>query len=159
MVEQKRLFEVKHLKKYFPLKGAALGGKGQEVKAVDDVSFEVFEGETLGIVGESGSGKTTLGRTMIRLNDPTSGEIIYEGQDIANLSRRELTSLRKEIQIIFQDPYSSLNPRMTVGEIIAEPLAIQQTLSKDEQHNRVVELMELCGLEKSQINRYPHEFS
>lgn len=159
MTTKSILFEVNHLKKYFPLKGGLLGGEEEYVKAVDDVSFKVYEGETLGIVGESGSGKTTLGRTMIRLGEPTDGEVIYDGRDIAHLTRKDLMSIRKELQIIFQDPYSSLDPRMTVGEIIEEPLNIQKIATKKERKERVKNLMEMCGLEAHYINRYPHEFS
>ncbi|SDK34885.1 ABC transporter ATP-binding protein [Alkalibacterium thalassium] len=145
---------------YFPLKGGSFDSGEQEyIKAVDDVTFSVYEGETLGIVGESGSGKTTLGRTMIRLNEPTAGEILYEGEDISNFSRKELTPYRKDMQIIFQDPYSSLDPRMTVGEIIEEPLVIKKKLSLTKRTERVKKLMEMCGLNESFINRYPHEFS
>ncbi|GAB2319055.1 dipeptide ABC transporter ATP-binding protein [Alkalibacterium sp. s-m-22] len=145
---------------YFPLKGGSFDSGEQEyIKAVDDVTFSVYEGETLGIVGESGSGKTTLGRTMIRLNEPTAGEILYEGEDISNFSRKELTPYRKNMQIIFQDPYSSLDPRMTVGEIIEEPLVIQKKLNLTKRTERVKKLMEMCGLNESFINRYPHEFS
>lgn len=144
---------------HFPLKGGLYNREKTYVKAVDDVSFVVYEGETLGIVGESGSGKTTLGRTMIRLNDPTDGEILFEGENISGFSRQNLTQYRKDMQIIFQDPYSSLDPRMTVGEIIEEPLVIQNTSSKSDRKERVKELMEMCGLEEKFINRYPHEFS
>lgn len=144
---------------HFPLKGGLYNREKTYVKAVDDVSFVVYEGETLGIVGESGSGKTTLGRTMIRLNDPTDGEILFEGENISGFSRQNLTKYRKDMQIIFQDPYSSLDPRMTVGEIIEEPLVIQNTSSKSDRKERVKELMEMCGLEEKFINRYPHEFS
>lgn len=144
---------------HFPLKGGLYNREKTYVKAVDDVSFVVYEGETLGIVGESGSGKTTLGRTMIRLNNPTDGEILFEGENISGFSRQNLTQYRKDMQIIFQDPYSSLDPRMTVGEIIEEPLVIQNTSSKSDRKERVKELMEMCGLEEKFINRYPHEFS
>lgn len=160
MATESKIFEVNNLKMYFPLKGSSFDSGEQEyIKAVDDVTFSVFEGETLGIVGESGSGKTTLGRTMIRLNEPTAGEILYEGEDISNFSRKELTPYRKDMQIIFQDPYSSLDPRMTVGEIIEEPLVIQKKLSLTKRTERVKKLMEMCGLNESFINRYPHEFS
>lgn len=160
MATESKIFEVNNLKMYFPLKGSSFDSGEQEyIKAVDDVTFSVYEGETLGIVGESGSGKTTLGRTMIRLNEPTAGEILYEGEDISNFSRKELTPYRKDMQIIFQDPYSSLDPRMTVGEIIEEPLVIQKKLSLTKRTERVKKLMEMCGLNESFINRYPHEFS
>ncbi|WP_018659011.1 ABC transporter ATP-binding protein [Allofustis seminis] len=159
MSEKKVLFEVNHVCKYFPTGGNTLSGSKEVVKAVDDVSFVVYEGETLGIVGESGSGKTTIGRTMIRLNDPTSGEILFEGRPIQDLTRKQMRPLRKEMQIIFQDPYSSLDPRMTVGQLIQEPLDIQGDLPLEERKARVHYFMEICGLEPHYINRYPHEFS
>lgn len=151
------LLSVKHLKKWFPVRG--LGTKPAHVKAVNDVSLDIRRGETLGVVGESGCGKTTLGRTMIRLSEPTEGTISFEGQDITHMTDRQMRPLRKDMQIIFQDPYSSLNPRMTVGDIISEPYVFQKMYSKQERIDRVRELMRLCGLDPVYIRRYPHEFS
>lgn len=129
-------------------------------KAVDDVSFEVFKGETLGLVGESGCGKTTLGRTLLRLIEPRSGKIIYNGIDLTAKKRDELRSLRKEIQIIFQDPYSSLNPRLTIGSAIAEPIKVHGILSNGKHRkDKVMELLEKVNLKAEHFNRYPHEFS
>lgn len=156
MEERPVLYEVNHLNKHFYLNDEK---SSEIVKAVDDLSFRVYEGETLGIVGESGSGKTTLGRTMIRLENPNSGEIIFQGTDIAHMSRKELKPLRKDMQIIFQDPYSSLNPRMTVRELIEEPLVVQKKGTPAERLEKVKHLMDLCGLDESYLNRYAHEFS
>jgi peptide/nickel transport system ATP-binding protein len=129
-------------------------------KAVDDVSFVVYKGETLGLVGESGCGKTTLGRTLLRLIEPTSGKIIYNGIDITAKKRDELRPLRKEIQIVFQDPYSSLNPRLTIGSAIAEPMKVHRILSNGKQRkDKVTELLEKVDLKTEHFNRYPHEFS
>ncbi|MDO4288544.1 MAG: dipeptide ABC transporter ATP-binding protein [Eubacterium sp.] len=150
------LLEVKNLKKWFPVKTS--GGKGY-VKAVDGVSFVLHSGETLGVVGESGCGKSTMGRSVLRLIEPTEGKVIFEGTDITALSKKELRAHRKEIQMMFQDPYASLNPRMTVGEIIGEPLEIQTKMSKEEREERVLEVMKIVGLNPNYIRRYPHEFS
>ena len=130
------------------------------IKAVDDVSFEVYKGETLGLVGESGCGKTTLGRGLLRLIEPTEGQIIYAGNDLTAKKGDELNSLRKEIQIVFQDPYSSLNPRMTIGSAIAEPMKVHRLLAgAKERKNRVIELLQKVDLRPEHFNRYPHEFS
>jgi oligopeptide/dipeptide ABC transporter ATP-binding protein len=130
------------------------------VKAVSDVSFEIKKGETLGLVGESGCGKSTLGRTILRLIEPSSGQIIYKGQDITKLSNGEMRKLRRNMQIIFQDPYASLNPRMTVEDILGEPLEIHKLFKdKADKRRRIVELLDLCGLRREAIARYPHEFS
>ena len=144
------IMEVKGLKKYFKTKNGML-------HAVDDVSFKIERGTTLGVVGESGCGKSTLGRTLIHLLDSTGGQIFFEGRDVTNLKKKELAELRSQTQMIFQDPYSSLNPRMMVNETIAEPLIIQNTLSKDEIFDEVNSLMETVGLDKRFINSYPHE--
>lgn len=154
------IMEVKNLCKWFPLKKKGKNGEPLFVKAVNDISFGIKEGETLGIVGESGCGKTTLGRTLVKLVKPTRGRIIYDDNDVTTFSDREFRPYRKNIQIMFQDPYASLDPRMTVGDIIAEPMDIQKLYSnKKERLEKIVELMEICGLNKSYITRYPHEFS
>jgi peptide/nickel transport system ATP-binding protein len=130
------------------------------VKAVDDISFDVYPGETLGLVGESGCGKTTCGRTILRLEDPTEGQMIYKGQDIIKMNAEELRAFRKDVQIIFQDPYSSLNPRMTIGNAIMEPMQVHDILENDEQRKkRVEELLARVSLDPSHFYRYPHEFS
>ena len=153
------LLEVEGLKKYYPLRGGVLGGKIGEVRAVDGVSFTVRKGETLGLVGESGCGKSTLGRTVLRLEDPTEGRILFDGTDLAEAAGPELFRLRREVQIIFQDPYSSLNPRMTVGEIVREPLLVHRIGTKEEQVEKVRELLETVGMASETLDRYPHEFS
>ena len=151
---------VKGLKKYYPVRGGILGGKIGEVRAVDGVSFTVREGETLGLVGESGCGKSTLGRALNRLEKPTEGTVLFEGKDLAHASGKELFQLRRDIQMIFQDPYSSLNPRMTIGEIVREPLLIHRAdLHPRAQVEKVRELLEVVGLPGDTLERYPHEFS
>ena len=151
---RKKLVEVKHLKQYF-------GSKKNVVKAIDDISFEIFEGETFGLVGESGSGKSTTGRALLRLYKPTDGEILFEGKDIANLKKgKELLEFRKEAQMIFQDPYASLDGRMKVRDIIAEGIDIHGLAKTAEERDAMVdELLETVGLNKEHANRYPHEFS
>ncbi len=153
------ILSVRNLKTYFDVtKG--LFSKKQIVKAVDDVSFDVMPNETFGLVGESGCGKTTLGRTIVKLYDPVAGSITFEGKDIANLKGKELKAYRKDMQMIFQDPYASLNPRMTVGEIIKEPMIIHNIYDSDkEREERVVELLRIVGLKPDHIRRYPAEFS
>jgi ABC-type oligopeptide transport system ATPase subunit len=153
------LLEVQGLKKYYPLRGGIFGGKVGDVRAVDGVSFTVRKGETLGLVGESGCGKSTLGRTVMRLEDPTEGRILFEGSDLAHASGPDLFRLRRELQIIFQDPYSSLNPRMTVGEIVREPLVVHRVGTRAEQIEKVRALLETVGLGSETLERYPHEFS
>lgn len=152
------LIEVKNLVKRFPIKGGILSREVASVQAVSDVSLSIQRGETLGLVGESGCGKSTLGRCILRLLEPTSGSIVFDGVDITHLNTRELRRLRRKMQIIFQDPYASLNPRMTVGDIIAEPLSIHG-LYKGETEGRVKKLLDLCGLRAEALYRYPHEFS
>lgn len=154
------VLEVKNLCTYFPLNKDWLGKPKDYVKAVDDVSFNVFPGETLGLVGESGCGKTTLGRTILRLIEPTSGQAVFQGKDLAALSKNDLREIRKDIQIIFQDPYSSLNPRITVGQAIMEPMQVHGILGSDaERKDRVMELLTRVNMLDSHFYRYPHEFS
>ena len=153
------LLVVDGLKKYYPVRGGVLGGKVGEIRAVDGVSFTVREGETLGLVGESGCGKSTLGRALNRLEEPTDGKVLFEGKDLAHASGKELFRLRRDIQMIFQDPYSSLNPRMTIGEIVREPLLVHKVGTRAEQVEKVRELLEVVGLPGDTLARYPHEFS
>ena len=154
------LLEVSHLCTWFPVKHGLSGTAGEVVKAVDNVSFRLYPGETLGLVGESGCGKTTLGRSILRLVEPTSGSIVFEGTDIAGLNSHELRKMRRQVQLIFQDPYSSLNPRMTIGNILMEPLLVHQIFPSDQQRKaHVAHLIALVGLKAEHLNRYPHEFS
>ena len=154
------LLRVEDLKVYFPIKSGLLFDRHVgDVKAVDGVSFEIKKGETLGLVGESGCGKTTVGRTILRLYDPTEGRILFEGQDISTTSQKEMRRLRGRMQMVFQDPYSSLNPRQSVGNLISEPLKIHGISSGDTARARAEELLEIVGLPKSATARYPHEFS
>lgn len=153
------LIEARHVKKYFPIKTGLLNRVVGQVKAVDDVSFGIRAGETFGLVGESGCGKSTLARVLLKLKSATDGEIRFDGKNIASSSPRELRKLRQEMQIIFQDPYGSLNPRFQVKDVIAEPLRTHKRVSRKEIDRRVVQLMELVGLDASRRNRYPHEFS
>jgi peptide/nickel transport system ATP-binding protein len=160
LLAKEPVLTIKNLKTYFPIKGGFFGGITGQVKAVDNVSFDVYPGETLGLVGESGCGKTTIGRTIIRLEEPTSGEMLYKGKDIAKMNAKELRAFRKEVQIIFQDPYSSLNPRMTIGNAIMEPMQVHGILANDdERKKRVEELLSRVNLDPSHFYRYPHEFS
>jgi oligopeptide/dipeptide ABC transporter ATP-binding protein len=156
---KKILLEVNHLTKWFKQKQSPFSFKKKFIKAVTDVSFVLHEGETLGVVGESGCGKSTMGRTVLRLLEPTTGTVLYHGADLTTMKSAPLRKLRTGMQIIFQDPYASLNPRMTIGEIIGEPLEIQKAGSKNEIRTRVLETMELVGLTNKYYNRYPHEFS
>jgi oligopeptide/dipeptide ABC transporter ATP-binding protein len=155
----KKLLTVQSLKKYFPIYGGLLSREVGQVKAVDDVSFDIYEGEILGLVGESGCGKTTVGRLSLRLMQPTSGIVCFEEADIFKLSRKELIKFRPKMQIIFQDPYSSLNPRFTVEEIIGEALSVHFRINGIELQTKVKSLMEKVGLSSMYLNRYPHEFS
>ncbi|WP_322815017.1 dipeptide ABC transporter ATP-binding protein [Chloroflexus sp.] len=153
------LLEVRNLKKYFPIKGGFLRRTVAEVRAVDDVSFTVKRGETLGLVGESGCGKTTTGRTVLRLERATAGEVIFEGQDVMRASGRTMKALRRDMQIIFQDPYASLDPRITIGESVAEGLVIHGIGTPAERRERVREVLAKVGLSASHMSRFPHEFS
>lgn len=155
-----KVLEVRNLKTYFPINKSLFGKASEYVKAVDDVSFDVFEGETLGLVGESGCGKTTLGRTILRLVEPTSGLITFKKHDITNISNEEMRALRRNLQIIFQDPYSSLNPRITIGEALMEPMKVHRMYKNDkERKEKVMQLLEKVNMTDKQFYRYPHEFS
>ncbi len=153
------LLEVRHLRKCFPIKKSITGKVTQELVAVDDISFKLAPGETLGIVGESGCGKTTMGRTILKLHEPTDGQIIFDGKDITNISGKDMRGIRTQMQIIFQDPYSSLPPRSTVGGILTEPVTVHKIVPKNEVKDYVMDLMEKCGLRDYYYERYPHEFS
>lgn len=159
LANKKVLLEAENVKKYFPIKGGILKRTVGQLKAVDGISFEIYEGETLGVVGESGSGKSTLGRVILRLLEPTDGKVIFDGTDISNLRNRQVRPFRKDMQIIFQDPFASLNSKMSVEELIEEPLIIQQNLSKQERRKRVIEMLDHVGLRASDRMKYPHEFS
>jgi oligopeptide transport system ATP-binding protein len=158
-MKNNKLLEVENLKKYYPVSGGLLYRHLGDIKAVDGVSFYIMEGEALGLVGESGCGKSTLGRTILRLEEPTEGKVIYRGSDITKLKKRELRGLRKEIQIIFQDPQSSLDPRMTIGQSIGEALLIHGLRDERQRGRRVSDMLERVGLESQHALRYPHEFS
>jgi oligopeptide/dipeptide ABC transporter ATP-binding protein len=153
------LVEAKGLRKYFPIHSHLFSGEKVYVQAVDGVDLFVQKGETLGLVGESGCGKSTLGRLILRLEEPTAGQIFFEGKDISLCDSRRLRELRREMQIIFQDPFASLNPRRPVGSIIGEPLVVHHVGNKKRRRERVLELLEVVGLRPEQMNRYPHEFS
>ena len=153
------VLEVRHLRKTFPIKKTMFGKVTRELVAVDDISFKLKAGETLGIVGESGCGKTTAGRAILKLHQPTGGQIIFDGQDITNYDSKQMRALRKQMQIIFQDPYSSLPPRSTVGGILSEPVSVHKIVPKSKEKDYVLELMDKCGLRDYYYERYPHEFS
>jgi peptide/nickel transport system ATP-binding protein len=160
LYQQEPILEIKNLKTYFAINKGVFGKAKDYVRAVDDVSFQVYPGETLGLVGESGCGKTTLGRTILKLIEPTEGQIIYKGEDLTGLSTKQMRPYRKDIQIIFQDPYSSLNPRITIGEAIMEPMRVHKVFSNDsERKARVMELLKRVNLQEAHFYRYPHEFS
>ena len=157
--DEDALLEVRHLRKAFPIKKSMTGRVLQELVAVDDVSFKLHAGETIGIVGESGCGKTTMGRTILKLHESSGGQIIFNGQDITNFRTRQMREIRKKMQIIFQDPYSSLPPRSTVGGILSEPVKVHRIVPKYEIKDYVLDLMDKCGLRDYYYERYPHEFS
>lgn len=153
------LLEVKNLKKYFPVSKGMFKKFGDSVKAVDDVSFTIEKGDVFGLVGESGSGKSTIGKTILRLHDKTDGEVSFKGRDVFALSKKELRELRTKTQLVFQDPFSSLNPRLRVGDAIGEAMIEHGLVSKKEVRTKVLEVLEKCGLSSYHIDRYPHEFS
>ncbi|TET49779.1 MAG: ATP-binding cassette domain-containing protein [Anaerolineales bacterium] len=157
--ERASLVQIRGLKKYFPIRRGVFQRHVGDIRAVDDVSFEIRKGETLGLVGETGCGKTTIGRTLIRLYKPTAGEVIFDGQDMARLKKQELRRLRRRMQMIFQDPYASLNPRISAGSIVAEPLEVHKISRGAEKRERVEELLKLVGISTQSVGRYPHEFS
>ncbi|WP_330949059.1 ABC transporter ATP-binding protein [Virgibacillus sp. MG-45] len=157
--EPKTLLEVKQLKQYFPVKKEKLFEAKKYVKAVDDISFTLEKGTTLSIVGESGCGKSTTGRAILRLDEPTEGEVLYQNVDLARLSKKELKKVRGDIQVIFQDPFASLNPRQTIRSMLNEAMEIQQVLDKSKREDRMLELMSLVGLPADALERLPHEFS
>lgn len=160
LYKQEPLIKVENLKTYFPINRGLFGKAKEYVKAVDDVTFDVYPGETLGLVGESGCGKTTLGRTILKLVEPSAGQIFYKGRNITGLTPKEMREYRKDMQIIFQDPYSSLNPRITIGDAIMEPMQVHKILKNDkERKHKVIELLERVNMNESHFYRYPHEFS
>ena len=159
--ERTPLLKVEHLSKEFPAESGMFAKRFSKrvVSAVNDISFEIYPGETFGLVGESGCGKSTTGRTIMRLTKPTAGKVFFQGKDVAEMSKHEIKDMRREMQFIFQDPYASLNPRMTIGEIVSEPMTIHGVGTKEERIERVRELLDVVGLNPEHINRYPHEFS
>jgi oligopeptide transport system ATP-binding protein len=159
VAENSVLVKVRGLKKYFPITRGIFQRHVGDIRAVDGVNFDIYRGETLGLVGETGSGKTTVGRTMLRLYEPTDGQILFEENDLADMTAGDLRHMRRRMQMIFQDPYASLNPRMTVGGIIGEPLEVHRVARGKEKRERVQELLRVVGLNPYFVNRYPHEFS
>ncbi len=159
MVKNKVLLRIENLKKYFPISGGLLSRRVGAVRAVDGISFDIKKGETLGLVGESGCGKSTTGRAILQLYKPSSGNVFFENTDLTKISTEELRQFRPKMQMIFQDPYTSLNPRHSVGKIIAEPLVIQGLMSKQQRKDQVAQLLELVGMNPAFMHRYPHEFS
>ena len=159
MIKRQPLLQVRNLQKYFPVRGGLWGRAQATVKAVDGVSFELMPGETLGLVGESGCGKSTLGRALLRLQEPTAGEVLFEGNDILKFGKAELKAQRREMQMIFQDPFASLSPRRTIGQTLREPLDLHEVGTPAERDAKVAELMQIVGLRSNILDRYPHEFS
>lgn len=159
MKENEIILDVQDLKKYYPIRQGLLQKTVGHVRAVDGVSFQIKKGQTFGLVGESGCGKSTIGRTIIRLTEPTGGKVIYEGEDIFAYSKKQMRAIRPKLQMIFQDPYSSLDPKMPVGEIIGEAVKEHGIVSKEEYNDYIIEIMKECGLRPYQIDRYAHEFS
>ncbi|WP_063594782.1 ABC transporter ATP-binding protein [Peribacillus frigoritolerans] len=157
--KKKVLLKVDQLKQYFPIKGGFFGRTINHVKAVDDITFDIKQGETLSIVGESGCGKSTTGRAILRLDEPTSGSIHFQDKDLLSLGKKEMRRTRKDLQVIFQDPFASLNPRQTIGKILGEALAIQNVVPKENRKSRIEELLGHVGLRPESMERYPHEFS
>lgn len=155
----KVLLKVENLKKYFPIRAGLFAKHVGDVKAVDDVSFEIYEGETLGIVGESGCGKSTTGRVLMRLHEPTEGKVTFEGTELTNLSAEEMRKMRREIQMVFQDPYASLNPRHTIEKILEEPLIVHGIGTPAERKKKVMDYLQIVGLSEYHAKRYPHQFS
>ncbi|MFD0829778.1 ABC transporter ATP-binding protein [Neobacillus sp. M.A.Huq-85] len=157
--DKKLLLQVEHLKQYFPVKTDSLFKPKSYVKAVDDISFHLFEGETLSIVGESGCGKSTTGRAILRLDEPTAGKVYFEDRNVLELNKSQMRKLRGDLQVIFQDPFASLNPRQTIKQILNEAMAIQQVVPKEKRMERMLELLNYVGLPPEALDRYPHEFS
>lgn len=159
LTDEDILVEVRNIKKYFPIKGGVLQKTVGQLKAVDDVSFSIKKGETLGIVGESGSGKSTLGRVLIRLLEPTDGQLIFDNKDITTLRQRLIRPIREDMQMVFQDPFASLNSKMSVEQLIEEPLLVQGKLAKKDRKQKVLAVLQKVGLRKDDLQKYPHEFS
>ncbi|MEC5424119.1 dipeptide ABC transporter ATP-binding protein [Virgibacillus sp. C22-A2] len=159
MVNQKELLKVTDLEQHFPIKGGFLGRTVNHVKAVDGISFAIYEGETVSIVGESGCGKSTTGRAILRLDEPTGGQVEFDGEDLLSFNKRKMKKTRKHMQVIFQDPYASINPRHTVRQILNEAMEIQNVVPKSKRNDKILELMETVGLGSHQADRLPHEFS
>jgi ABC-type glutathione transport system ATPase component len=157
--QREPLLRVRNLKRYYPIRKGVIARTVGHVRAVDDVSFDVYPGETLGIVGESGCGKSTTGRAIVRLETPTAGSVIFDGTDIAELSNTRMRRLRTDLQMVFQDPYSSLNPQIRIGDLLAEPLIAHHRLDRSGAHAKAAEMLKIVGLPAAYLNRYPHELS